>query len=231
MEIFLVDFENVGSSGLNGLELLEKDDYVYIFGRHLKLFLSKDEVVNKIRKSKTDNIEFYDTHKTADNYLDFQLISFLGYLVGKGEKANYYIISEDKGFDSAVDFWEKRNISIHKQKCIKINSLENNIVKEETSKTIKKEKQNTAEKKESLQNAIKIPERFKKRIREAVKDDIANRNEYNVIYSAMRQCDSKTKLGVFLKEKIGKKRNLAVYNHIKEIFDEFKKEQNTSASN
>ena len=31
-------------------------------------------------------IEYIETHKVAKNYLDFQLATYLGFLIGKGEK-------------------------------------------------------------------------------------------------------------------------------------------------
>ena len=49
-------------------------------------------------------IEYIETHKVAKNYLDFQLATYLGFLIGKGEKGPVYIISQDTGFDSIVDF-------------------------------------------------------------------------------------------------------------------------------
>jgi hypothetical protein len=63
-------------------------------------------------------IEFIETHKIAKNYLDFQLSTFLGYLIGKGEVGSVFVISKDCGFDSLVDFWKKREITICRQESI-----------------------------------------------------------------------------------------------------------------
>ena len=34
-------------------------------------------------------IEYIETHKVAKNYLDFQLATYLGFLIGKGEKVRF----------------------------------------------------------------------------------------------------------------------------------------------
>lgn len=47
------------------------------------------------------------------NALDFQLVSYLGFLIGHGENtAKYHIVSEDKGFDAVADFWKKQGVSV-----------------------------------------------------------------------------------------------------------------------
>ncbi len=46
------------------------------------------------------------------NALDFQLVSYLGYLIAMAPKNEYYIVSQDKGFKSAVVFWKDRGISV-----------------------------------------------------------------------------------------------------------------------
>ncbi len=46
------------------------------------------------------------------NALDFQLVTYLGYLIAMAPKHNYYIVSQDKGFKSAVQFWKERGINV-----------------------------------------------------------------------------------------------------------------------
>lgn len=45
------------------------------------------------------------------NALDFQLVSYLGYLIAMAPKGNYFIVSQDKGFKSAITFWKDRGIN------------------------------------------------------------------------------------------------------------------------
>lgn len=42
--------------------------------------------------------------RTGSNALDFQLVSYLGYLMGTNEDQDVYVISKDHGFYSAVSF-------------------------------------------------------------------------------------------------------------------------------
>lgn len=49
-------------------------------------------------------VKYIKTTKTAKNYLDFQLTTYLGYLVGQTDVKEYYVISKDSGYDSVIDF-------------------------------------------------------------------------------------------------------------------------------
>lgn len=82
-------------------------------------------------KSNTIPIEFYQplTKCQAEkqfipvscgqpNALDFQLSSYLGYLVSNDPDADYYIISNDKGFNSLYRFWISRGISINQLSAV-----------------------------------------------------------------------------------------------------------------
>ena len=46
------------------------------------------------------------------NGLDFQLVSYLGYLLKTASKSNYIIVSNDCGFDAVVKFWQDRGMSV-----------------------------------------------------------------------------------------------------------------------
>ena len=56
------------------------------------------------------------------NALDFQLTSYLGYLIGQyGIETNYYIVSKDKGFEAVCDFWKTKYVSV---RCISLKKTE-----------------------------------------------------------------------------------------------------------
>lgn len=109
MAVYLVDFENVTSAGISGIQRLTKEDKVYIFytvnasnmsfAAHMNLLSSPAEVI------------YYNVASGGKNALDFQLASFLGYLVSRGEDKDFYIISNDKGYDHVKSFWEKSGIA------------------------------------------------------------------------------------------------------------------------
>lgn len=102
MSTYLVDFENMRCEGLMGIDELTNADQVTIFYSNSADTLSF-EMHQKILASKA-HIEYFKLNKGGKNALDFQLTSYLGYLIGKQNDETYYIISKDTGFDSAVSF-------------------------------------------------------------------------------------------------------------------------------
>lgn len=109
MAVYLVDFENVHSEGLTGVEKLGENDECYIFYSVNACSLSFD-LHQKIIESKA---KFYykmvDAH--GKNALDFQLVTFLGYLVAKHPDEHFYVVSGDKMFCCATDYWCKENVN------------------------------------------------------------------------------------------------------------------------
>ena len=108
MAVYLVDFENVHSEGLTGVEKLGENDECYIFYSVNAYSLSFD-LHQKIIESKA---KFYykmvDAH--GKNALDFQLVTFLGYLVAKHPDEHFYVVSGDKMICCATDYWCKENV-------------------------------------------------------------------------------------------------------------------------
>lgn len=117
MANYLVDYENVNKDGLNGIGKLDSNNSVYIFysekadsmtfGLHRRLMETKA------------NVEFFKVTVGTKNSLDFQLVSFLGYKIAKNEEENYVIVSKDTGYNSVVEFWSRKKISISRWESIK----------------------------------------------------------------------------------------------------------------
>ncbi|SFB88397.1 PIN domain-containing protein [Ruminococcus albus] len=109
MKIYLIDFENVKSKGLTGIDSLTEYDRVIIFysenadtinfEMHQKVLISKAEV------------EYFKVHVGGKNALDFQLSTLLGYLVSKNYYSHIFVISNDKSFDFLHDFWHGKYIA------------------------------------------------------------------------------------------------------------------------
>ncbi len=105
MATFLVDYENVHVDGFNGLSNCKENDIIKIFytksadtltfGLHRRL----NETKGKIEYIKVEN--------GAKNALDFQLSSYLGYLIANNLDDKYYIVSKDKGYEVLTQFWSK----------------------------------------------------------------------------------------------------------------------------
>ena len=105
MSVFLVDFENVTSAGLAGIERLTESDTVYIFYTQSAASLSFDAHRN-VMSSKA-KINYISVTAGAKNALDFQLASFLGYLAAVSNDRKFYIVSADNGYLAVRSFWEK----------------------------------------------------------------------------------------------------------------------------
>ena len=100
---FLIDFENVKSAGLVGLEDLNETDQVIILYSVNSNTISF-EMHQKIMQSPAC-VDYYQIKRGGKNSLDFQLSSLLGYLLGSGEYTHLYVVSNDAGFDVLRDFW------------------------------------------------------------------------------------------------------------------------------
>jgi len=108
MAVYLIDFENVKQDGLNGIEQLEKNDKVIIFYSDNADKISFDVHIN-ITKSSA-NITFRKVNVGSKNALDFQLSSYLGYLIAKKKDDKFYIVTRDNGFYVLNDFWADADI-------------------------------------------------------------------------------------------------------------------------
>ena len=135
MSIFLIDYEN--STNLKGIGNLSSDDKVIIFYSNKANTLTFD-LHQEIMISKA-TIEYKKVAVGSPNALDFQLCSYLGYLIKENENTeiNYYIIiTKDKGYSSKmVSFWKgEKSIAIKIQDSIE-SSVQTVKTKEEAVKS------------------------------------------------------------------------------------------------
>ncbi len=111
-KVYLVDTENIGSAWK---ELLpkkgSKDMLVLFFTEHSPGVSYSD--LDFIRQYPTsfETIECYP----GKNGLDFQLVSYLGYLIKSAPKTDYIIVTNDTGYDAVVKFWTEREMSVKRQ--------------------------------------------------------------------------------------------------------------------
>ena len=102
MRLFLIDYENVNSAGLHGIGQAEPNDRVILFHSHAANTISF-ELFDEL-KSAPVVPERVCISRTGKNALDFQLVTFLGFLIAKEPKSEFYIISRDSGFESTAAF-------------------------------------------------------------------------------------------------------------------------------
>ena len=112
MNYYFIDYENVHADGFIGIENLGENDIICVMYTEQSKTFSL-ELVEKIVTQKA-KLESYKAGTGAKNSLDFQLASYLGYMIAKGEETEnyFYIVSRDTGFNHLVDFWAQRDINV-----------------------------------------------------------------------------------------------------------------------
>ncbi len=156
MSIYLIDYENVHESGLSGVVDLPDGDRVIVFYGDKIKSISFDVHVQMMNSKAV--VEFIETHKTAKNYLDFQLSTYLGFLIGRGSNEDLVIVSHDTGFDSVVDFWKERGKNICRRENIsEIRPAVQEPVHEKQEKTENKKPSGSARQKKNTAQKAKNP--------------------------------------------------------------------------
>ena len=109
---YLVDYENVHSSGLDGIHRLGGDSTVCIFYSRNADRISPEASIS-IHESRA-KITYHHAEAGLKNALDFQLSSYLGELITEnaGRNCRYFIVSKDSGFASLIPLWKEKNIDI-----------------------------------------------------------------------------------------------------------------------
>lgn len=112
MKYYIVDFENVNTHGLNGIENVAEGDAVCIFYSDFANSISIDHHF-AISQSKAD-ISFQKVDVTGRNSLDFQLVSYLGYILceNKGKDTEFFIVTKDRAFESIPTYWGNKGYKI-----------------------------------------------------------------------------------------------------------------------
>lgn len=110
MAIYLIDFENVHSDGLKGIEKLERSDECYIFYSEHAGVLTFN-MHKKITESRA-KIYYVEAQVGMKNALDFQLVSYLGYMLRENPEATYCLVSNDKAFELVSKFWQAKGVNV-----------------------------------------------------------------------------------------------------------------------
>ncbi len=107
---YLIDYENVHHSGLSGIEKLTENDKLIIFYTTNAESLTFS-LYEKLIQCKAE-IQLHKVQCGGKNALDFQLATFLGYILGQDSNIDCHIISNDKGYEYIRSFWKERNVKI-----------------------------------------------------------------------------------------------------------------------
>lgn len=110
--VYLVDTENVNEIWVDAIAEIQPRDKVVAFYTDNSPKLSWERMADFAAKG--CEFEAIGCHK-GTNALDFQLVSYLGYMIASKRDCHYVIISNDKGYDPVSCFWQERGIQIKRQ--------------------------------------------------------------------------------------------------------------------
>ena len=124
--IYLIDTENVRTVWTLLLDRMTENDKIYVFYTANSGNIKYEDLNGVISSGK--NVELIQCH-TGKNGLDFQLVSYLGYLIRNNENADYCIISDDSGYDAVIKFWEGRDVDVTRKTAFQVSGKQAKPVK------------------------------------------------------------------------------------------------------
>ncbi len=110
MATYLIDYENANKDGLNGVTKLTERDRVIIFysDKADRMTFGLHRRLNETAAT----IEYRKVDVGGHNALDFQLATYLGYLLAQNPEEEYCVVSNDRGFQFLVGFWKKPQYNV-----------------------------------------------------------------------------------------------------------------------
>lgn len=211
---FMIDFENVGSRGLQGAEYLQTDDSVTIFYSQACMKIEQRRFC-QIRESGCE-FQICKLQKARKNALDFYIASRIGEIYGQGYTGLTAVVSNDTGFQAVREYWKNctavpRNIILRPdvEQCIAA-SGENSF----------RQRRICLEKQE-----VRLEEEYGKyaerqKIRRRLEDSFAHTYYEDFIEQIMNLIESPKPLGILYRDSLkqfGRKDGLRIYREVKQI--------------
>ena len=206
MNYYLVDYENIHNDLDNLINNTSNGDSIVLFYSETCKNISLDVISNFT--SRNLKIDCFKVITGTKNALNFQLASYLGYLVGENKKAaNYYIVSNDKGFDCLCEYWESIGVSVVRI-CAQT-SVVKPVLKQNPPKTKKEVKKNN-----KVNNDITLEE-----VKEIVKENSEAEFIVDVLNNSKEKTEVHNKISKHYKDS---KKTGILYKKLKPLFKEKK---------
>ncbi|MCR5744159.1 MAG: hypothetical protein K6F92_10635 [Lachnospiraceae bacterium] len=100
--VFLMDYENTAVRGLYGISELGIGDKVVVFCSNENIQRALIDLL-KVYEERRVEIRVHLLKKRAINALDFMITTYLGFEVSMDDEKEIFVISADKGYESAID--------------------------------------------------------------------------------------------------------------------------------
>lgn len=132
---FIIDLENIGKHFTEGIEDLTMEDTLIICHNRVVGHLSKD-IQDKLYHTKA-TVKMLEIFNHTKNAMDFCLCTQLGFLIAENSnKAKYYIVSNDKGFETAMDFAKSLNGNVTVKRITSLKAEQESVMYQEEEKRI-----------------------------------------------------------------------------------------------
>ena len=115
MVYYLVDTENIGHQWDQIIPSLQQNDIILLF--YTESNSTQTVPFSTLGQMTAAKASFKAIHCVkGTNALDFQLVTYLGFLIAKANKKdNFIICSNDNGYDAAISFWKNRGYNISRK--------------------------------------------------------------------------------------------------------------------
>ena len=116
--IYLVDFENVGTEGIDHADVLGKEDYVHLFCTR-----NSAKICPSVLASFNSTNLITHVVPQGDQSVDMHIVTYLGFMLGKKNPGDVFVIvSKDKDYDNVIMFWkEEHDIDVKRIECLAAN--------------------------------------------------------------------------------------------------------------
>ncbi len=107
---YLIDSENVNDAWVRLLPKLHRKDKIVIFFTKNSPHFAAEHAQLLAEYKKYEIV--WEKCFTGNNALDFQLVSRLGYYICKRPRDAYVIMSNDTGYDPAIQYWQQAGVNV-----------------------------------------------------------------------------------------------------------------------
>ncbi len=100
----LIDYENVGTSGLSGYEYLDGEDHVTLFYSQSCLSIERRQI--EVLENNTGSFDIVKLKTVGKNGLDFYIAVKVGQMIERDPESKILIITKDSGYSAIRDYCE-----------------------------------------------------------------------------------------------------------------------------
>ena len=105
---YLIDTENVGDRWIDFIEKLKENDILVVFYTKNHSRLLEEHYLKQRYNKQIRWVECVSGH----NALDHQLAGVLSYLIATHTDAEYFVYSNDRDYQEAIELWEQKGVTV-----------------------------------------------------------------------------------------------------------------------